>query len=159
MKTLSARLTLILALCSLAVVGWQWTGRQTARADNPPGPAASTAASPVATPAATSQPASRPEVPTTGPAAGLARAHVFVSGHVQAVGFRAFTSDRARTFKIKGWVTNLADGRVELVAEGRPDALDKFLAEVRKGPATGHVDGMDVTYEPPTGLFVRYEAK
>jgi acylphosphatase len=59
------------------------------------------------------------------------RRRVRYSGRVQGVGFR-FTSQRlAQGFAVNGYVRNLPDGRVELVAEGEPGVLDAFLAAVR----------------------------
>jgi acylphosphatase len=57
---------------------------------------------------------------------------VHYSGHVQGVGFRARTVGIARRHPaVRGWVRNLADGRVELLADGPADAVEAFLAEVR----------------------------
>jgi acylphosphatase len=59
------------------------------------------------------------------------RRRVYYSGRVQGVGFR-FTSQRlAADFAVGGYVRNLPDGRVELVAQGESGALDGFLAAVR----------------------------
>lgn len=59
------------------------------------------------------------------------RKAAWFSGRVQGVGFR-FTSSRiAREFEISGFVKNLPDGRVHLVAEGRPEEVDGFIEEVR----------------------------
>jgi acylphosphatase len=54
------------------------------------------------------------------------------SGRVQGVGFRATTAEIARDYPVTGWVKNLADGRVELHAEGTEAAVTKFLEAVRK---------------------------
>ncbi|MEM0022682.1 MAG: acylphosphatase [Archaeoglobaceae archaeon] len=59
---------------------------------------------------------------------------IFVSGVVQGVGFRYFTVRVARELGIKGYVKNLSDGRVYIYAVGDEGALEKFLANVRKGP-------------------------
>src|SRR5258708_33075969 len=53
------------------------------------------------------------------------------SGNVQGVGFRATAVMIARDHPVVGWVKNLADGRVELLAEGSPDAVEKFLKAIR----------------------------
>lgn len=59
------------------------------------------------------------------------RRRVFFSGRVQGVGFR-YTAERiAKGFKVRGFVRNLADGRVELVMEGEPSTLDAFLQAIR----------------------------
>jgi acylphosphatase len=58
------------------------------------------------------------------------RREVFYSGRVQGVGFRYTTLSIARRFAATGFVENLPDGRVHLVAEGEPSELDRFLAAV-----------------------------
>jgi acylphosphatase len=59
--------------------------------------------------------------------------HVFYSGDVQGVGFRATATSIARRHPaICGWVRNLPDGRVELLADGPADAIDDFLADIRE---------------------------
>jgi acylphosphatase len=70
------------------------------------------------------------------------RKHWFVSGQVQGVGFRAFTYESATDLKLKGWVRNLSDGRVEIVAEGDAPAIAKLLEKVKKGPQFGRVDAV-----------------
>jgi acylphosphatase len=70
------------------------------------------------------------------------RKHWFVSGQVQGVGFRAFTYEAATDLKLKGWVRNLTDGRVEIVAEGDAPTIAKLLERVKKGPQFGRVDGV-----------------
>jgi acylphosphatase len=56
---------------------------------------------------------------------------VFYSGDVQGVGFRATAEGIARDYPVTGWVKNLGDGRVQLVAEGPADAVQAFLAAIR----------------------------
>ena len=58
------------------------------------------------------------------------RSQVLYSGHVQGVGFRATVYEIARGFQVTGFVQNLSDGRVELVAEGLPKELTSFLQEI-----------------------------
>ncbi len=72
----------------------------------------------------------------------VVRKHWFVSGQVQGVGFRAFTYEAARDLKLKGWVRNLTDRRVEIVAEGPPKEVDQLLEKVKKGPQFGRVDNV-----------------
>jgi acylphosphatase len=59
------------------------------------------------------------------------RRRVRFSGRVQGVGFRFTCQSLARGFEVAGDVRNLADGRVELVVEGEPIELDKFLAAIQ----------------------------
>jgi len=60
----------------------------------------------------------------------LQRRQVLYSGHVQGVGFRYTTRSISRNYEITGFVRNLPDGSVEVVAEGSPEQLDGFLDEV-----------------------------
>jgi acylphosphatase len=89
----------------------------------------------------------------------LRRVHAFVSGRVQGVGFRDFTSQHARGLHVSGWVMNLADHRVELVAEGPANDVEKLLEAVGKGPAGAQVDKVERKDEPYTGEFKRFEVR
>jgi acylphosphatase len=76
------------------------------------------------------------------------RRRVVYSGRVQGVGFR-FTSQRlADGFPVVGYVWNLPDGRVELVAEGEPAAIDAFRAAVRSELGR-HIRDESVSRETP----------
>jgi len=59
------------------------------------------------------------------------------------VGFRAFVLRRAQSLGVSGWVRNLADGSVELEAEGHEDALERLVDEVTRGPAGARVTGVE----------------
>ena len=60
--------------------------------------------------------------------------HVLVSGDVQGVGFRQFIKYQARKLKIKGWVKNLPDGKVEGVFTGTSENVQKMIEFSRRGP-------------------------
>ncbi|MBM4019438.1 MAG: acylphosphatase [Planctomycetes bacterium] len=83
------------------------------------------------------------------------RAHVFYSGTVQGVGFRYTARGMARGRGVTGFVRNLRDGRVELVAEGEEAEVDRFLADVAEA-MSGYVTRADVRREPPTGQFAAF---
>lgn len=59
--------------------------------------------------------------------------HIIVSGRVQGVGFRAWTVREAARLRVTGIVRNLSDGTVEIVAEGSPDALERFCTRLEAG--------------------------
>ena len=61
-----------------------------------------------------------------------ARLHAYISGRVQGVGFRFLAQHVARMLGLTGWVQNLYDGRVEVVAEGQRQQLEQFLAFQRQ---------------------------
>jgi acylphosphatase len=83
-----------------------------------------------------------------------------VSGIVQGVGYRFFTARSARSLGIRGFVRNLPDGRVEVVAAGPEDALRQFEDALRHGPAGALVDGAiasELTLDrDPEGFEIRH---
>lgn len=76
-----------------------------------------------------------------------------VSGRVQGVFFRHTARERALSLGLSGWVRNLADGRVELMAEGEKDRVDRLIAFVRQGPPMALVSGCDVEWLPYSGTL------
>jgi acylphosphatase len=66
--------------------------------------------------------------------------HLEIRGRVQGVGFRWFVRETARALKLNGWVSNKANGNVELAAAGDATALKKFAAAVGKGPPGAQVE-------------------
>lgn len=85
------------------------------------------------------------------------RAHLYISGIVQGVFFRAHTRNRARSLHLTGWVRNMADGRVEVVVEGIRSKIDEFISWCHKGPAAASVHGVDVTLQQATKEFTDFE--
>lgn len=79
------------------------------------------------------------------------RAHVYVSGRVQGVGFRASTRREANRQAVDGWVKNLADGRVEAVFEGQRSAVEAMVSWCESGPRTARVEDVSVQWEEPSG--------
>jgi acylphosphatase len=77
---------------------------------------------------------------------------VTYSGHVQGVGFRYTVGAIADRFEVSGYVMNLPDGRVELVAEGTAAELDAFLADVQQRMG-GHIAKSAVQTGPASGGF------
>lgn len=67
---------------------------------------------------------------------------IIVSGRVQGVGYRFYTSHRAALLQIRGWVRNLADGSVKVIARG--SNLDEFISYLRQGPLMARVDNLEV---------------
>jgi acylphosphatase len=87
------------------------------------------------------------------------RAHVYISGYVQGVFFRACTKDEALKLGITGWVRNLADGRVEAVFEGDEAEVKKIISWCHKGPPGASVRDVEVNYEDYTGQFHTFEIR
>ena len=84
------------------------------------------------------------------------RCHVWVSGRVQGVFFRANTAKEARALGLTGWVRNLPDGRVETVFEGADQAVENMLAWCRNGTPPARVDRIDTREEPPSGEYAGF---
>jgi acylphosphatase len=80
------------------------------------------------------------------------RAHVFVSGRVQGVYYRATTRERAREEGVDGWVKNLDDGRVEAVFEGDRSAVEAMVEWCHTGSPSARVEGVEAEYGDPTGV-------
>lgn len=80
------------------------------------------------------------------------RRHVHYYGDVQGVGFRYTAASVARGWAVTGFVRNLSDGRVELVAEGGEAEITGFLAEIAEAMG-GYIGEVRTVDEPPTGEF------
>jgi acylphosphatase len=87
------------------------------------------------------------------------RLHAFVSGRVQGVGFRYFVRTAAQSLGVCGWVRNLHDGRVELVAEGRPAQLQDLLRQIGRGPSGSNVKEIEGRWGEGTGEFQLFGVK
>ncbi len=87
------------------------------------------------------------------------RQHWVVEGRVQGVGFRQWVARGARTMGVSGWIRNLADGAVELEAEGDAEPMASLERKVRQGPPhakVARVRAVDVgTDALPTPFEVR----
>jgi acylphosphatase len=79
-----------------------------------------------------------------------------VSGRVQGVGFRYFVLEAATAEGLSGWVSNLPDGRVDVLAEGEREAVERFEGRLRRGPPNASVAGVESSEEPPSGRFTGF---
>jgi acylphosphatase len=86
----------------------------------------------------------------------IQRLEATVRGRVQGVGFRYFAVRRALELGLVGWVANAADGSVQCVAEGSPDALDAFEVALRNGPLGAVIEVVDGVRMAGTGRFERF---
>ncbi|MFQ5793463.1 MAG: acylphosphatase [Candidatus Bipolaricaulia bacterium] len=87
------------------------------------------------------------------------RVHVWISGRVQGVFFRAHTRDRARSLGVVGWVRNLADGRVEAVFEGETEAVQGIVRWCHRGSPHARVRDVEIDWEPYRGEFRRFRVR
>ena len=87
------------------------------------------------------------------------RLHAIVHGRVQGVSFRYYTQRRARELGLSGYVRNLWDRTVEVVAEGPRSALDELLVFLRVGPRAAFVTQVDTRWFAATHEFSRFEVR
>ena len=87
-------------------------------------------------------------------------AHITVSGRVQGVFFRMYTQREANSLNLKGWVRNLPNGNVEIVAQGQKEDIERLIKWCRKGPPLAQVNNVEVQWHTPTdkleGFEIRY---
>jgi acylphosphatase len=84
------------------------------------------------------------------------RLRAVVRGFVQGVGFRWFVQRQASRLGLVGWTANLADGGVEVVAEGTTTSLDALVARLHSGPPGASVSSVDVHMGPAHGDLVDF---
>ena len=89
----------------------------------------------------------------------MKRVHVYISGRVQGVFFRAETQRSANGFNLTGWVRNMTDGRVEAVFEGENENMDKMLVWCHVGPPAAKVIEVQTEEEHYTGEFQDFSIK
>lgn len=85
--------------------------------------------------------------------------HAIVQGQVQGVNFRSTTVTQARRLRLKGWVRNLPDGSVEVLAEGPRSSLSELLQFLRHGPTAARVSDVQPDWRPATRSFDEFEVR
>jgi len=85
------------------------------------------------------------------------KVYLLLSGQVQGVFFRASTRVKAKNLRISGWVKNLPDGKVEIVAEGEKEKLEELISWARKGPITAKVENIEIEWQEYLGEFDSFE--
>ncbi len=88
-----------------------------------------------------------------------ARAHIWVMGRVQGVGFRAYVAYNAGQIGVNGWVRNVGYETVEAIAEGTFEQVQQFIMSMRMGPRASRVDECRVEHETPAGEFHEFTVK
>lgn len=89
----------------------------------------------------------------------MKRIQAYISGRVQGVGFRASTRRIANRLSVKGWVKNLADGRVEVVAEGKKDKIERFINFLHEGPSMARVENVQIIKKEYKDEFERFSIR
>jgi acylphosphatase len=87
----------------------------------------------------------------------LRRLEARIRGRVQGVGYRYGAIQAAGALTLSGWVRNLPDGSVELVAEGPREALEELLTWCRRGPRSARVEALEARFVPATGEFQGFD--
>jgi len=85
------------------------------------------------------------------------RLQLFYEGRVQGVGFRYTTKKVALEFEVTGTVRNLADGRVEMIAEGERDELEDFRDAIRDAGLAGFIRKETENWSEPSNEFRGFE--
>lgn len=85
--------------------------------------------------------------------------HAVVQGRVQGVGFRIFVYEQANALGLTGWVRNLGDGSVEVLAEGTPARLAGLLERLRKGPRGALVTHVAEEWDSAKGEYNSFEVE
>ncbi len=81
---------------------------------------------------------------------------ILVTGRVQGVYFRQSTHKLACELGLKGYVRNLSDGRVEIIASGRQEDLDSLIEWARHGPPSAEVKALEIKELPPQ-VFAEFQ--
>jgi len=81
------------------------------------------------------------------------RIHAYVKGIVQGVGFRYFVYRHAKTLDLTGYVRNLPDGRVEVVAEGSEESLRELVSLLWEGPVGSYVENVELEWSEAKNEF------
>ena len=76
-----------------------------------------------------------------------------ISGLVQGVGFRYFVQRASARHQVRGYVRNLDDGRVEVLAEGGGKAVEEFKKDLAAGPTGSRVGEIEEIVQEPSGLY------
>lgn len=84
---------------------------------------------------------------------------MILTGRVQGVNFRSFAVREADNLGVKGYIKNLHDGNLEIVAEGNEKELQEFIKKCRRGPLLAFVKGFDVKEENATGEFEDFNVR
>lgn len=89
----------------------------------------------------------------------MKQVHIIISGRVQGILFRANTKGIATKLGLKGFVRNLDDGQVEVVAQGKDKELQQLIHFCKMGPPIARVDKADVKYEDVKEKFADFEIR
>jgi acylphosphatase len=89
----------------------------------------------------------------------MKRAHIIISGRVQGVFFRSNTKIAADKLGLTGFIRNLDNGDVELVAEGSEEQIKRIITFCKNGPEYAEVANIDISYEEPKKEFTHFDIR
>ena len=90
---------------------------------------------------------------------GMRRLTAHVRGDVQGVGYRFFAQRQASALGLRGYVRNLPDRSVEVVAEGELGRLQQFVGVLCQGPSAASVEAVDAAWSDATGTFPGFQIR
>ena len=89
----------------------------------------------------------------------MSAVHAIIRGRVQGVSFRYYTLLRANELHVLGWVRNLPDSTVEVLAEGSQTQLEQLVVFLNTGPIGARVTGVVINWLSPTGQFTDFSIR
>ena len=90
---------------------------------------------------------------------GIKQYHLLISGRVQGVSYRMAAWQQAQQLALSGWVSNLADGRVEMIIQGQTDSLEKMIAWAEQGPRFANVSHIEISERTASADFTDFEIR
>lgn len=85
------------------------------------------------------------------------QAKILIKGRVQGVFFRSFLKKQAQKLSLKGWVKNLNNNQVEVLFQGKKEAIEKAIEGCRQGPPAAQVKSIKVSWQKPKEEFTDFE--
>ena len=87
------------------------------------------------------------------------QAHLIISGKVQGVFYRASCQEVAQRLGLTGWVENLQNENVEVLAQGEKEKIEKLIEWCKKGPAGARVSDLEIKYQNIVERFISFQIK
>lgn len=85
--------------------------------------------------------------------------HCLISGKVQGVAYRTYAQDAATALEVVGYISNLSDGRVEIVAQGDPSTLKDFVEYLHEGSLLAQVEAVAVEWHSVKKVYDDFSIK
>ncbi len=89
----------------------------------------------------------------------MTQVHLLISGFVQGVGYREFVRSKARKLGLTGWVRNLSDNRVEVIAQSNEKTLKRFIKICERGPFLAQIKNIAVEWQDSHEQFDTFEKR